>query len=101
MANKDISRDFRRWNDPLSYYWRAVRSTMASQISIPETLQNGFWPSSRLSPAIEDEFMDDNSVREEYAEDIPFMGSRRNCLPPSFAKYFLALHFADGDLHPF
>jgi hypothetical protein len=48
MANKDISRKFRRWNEPLSYYWRAVRSTMATQIFVIETLQNGFWPSSRF-----------------------------------------------------
>jgi hypothetical protein len=25
MANEDISGEFRRWNEPLSYYWRAVR----------------------------------------------------------------------------
>ena len=42
MAKKDISRDFRRWNDPLSYYWKAVRSIMALQILVLETLQNGF-----------------------------------------------------------
>ena len=52
--------------------------------------------------------MDDYSVCEKYAEDTPFMESRCNCPPPSFcigrnlfAKYFLAMHFADGDLRLF
>jgi hypothetical protein len=35
---------------------------MASKILVPQTLQNGFWPSSRFNPAIEDEFMDDGTL---------------------------------------
>jgi hypothetical protein len=65
MANKDISGEFRRRNEPLSYYWRVVRSTMASDISISETLYGEFWPSSRFGLDVEDEFMDDGTVREE------------------------------------
>jgi hypothetical protein len=34
MANKDISNEFRRWNEPFSYYWRVARSAMASEISV-------------------------------------------------------------------
>ena len=33
MANKDTSGEFRRRNEPLSYYWMAVRSAMALDIS--------------------------------------------------------------------
>jgi hypothetical protein len=44
MANEDISSEFRRQNEPLSYYWRAVMSAMDAAISVPQTLQNGFWP---------------------------------------------------------
>jgi hypothetical protein len=108
MANEDISGEFRRRNEPLSYYWRVVRSAMASDISVSETLRGGFWPSSRFGLDLEDEFMDDGTVREEYAEDAPFVGRRRDRPAPSFrvgrdvyAGYFIAVHSADGDLRPF
>jgi hypothetical protein len=68
MANKDISREYRSWYKPLSYSWKAVRSSMASQISVTKTLQNGFWPTLRFGRAIEIEFLDDNIVYEEYAK---------------------------------
>jgi hypothetical protein len=84
MANEDISSEFRRQNEPLSYYWRAVMSAMDAAISVLQTLQNGFWPSSRFVPTVEDEYMDDGIVRKEYAEDAPFVGRRRDCPPPSF-----------------
>jgi hypothetical protein len=52
--------------------------------------------------------MDNGRIREEYAEDAPFVGRRRDCPPPSFcigrddfARYFLAVRPADGDLRPF
>jgi hypothetical protein len=108
MANEDISGEFRRQNEPLSYYWRAVTSAMDAAISVPQTLQNGFWPSSRFAPTVEDEYMDDDTVREEYAEDALFVGRRRDRPPPSFrvgrdvyAGYFLAVRSTDGDLRPF
>jgi hypothetical protein len=70
---------------------------MASKILVPQTLQNGFWPSSRFNPAIEDEFMDDGTIGEEHAEDAPFVKQRCNRPTPSFrvgcdvfAGYFLA-----------
>jgi hypothetical protein len=108
MANEDISSEFRRQNEPLSYYWRAVTLAMDVAISIPQTLQNGFWPSSRFAPAVEDEYMDDGIVLEEYTEDAPFVGHRRDCPPPSFrvgrdvyAGYFLAVQSTNANLRPF
>jgi hypothetical protein len=108
MANEDISGEFRRWNEPLSYYWRAVRYVMASDISISETLRGEFWPSSRFGLDVEDEFMDDDTVHEEYVEDALFVGRRRDRPAPSFrvgrdiyARYFIAVRSANGDLHPF
>jgi hypothetical protein len=65
MANEDISGEFRIRNEPLSYYWRAVRFAMASDIFVSETLRGGFWPSSRFGLDVEDEFMDDDTVHEE------------------------------------
>jgi hypothetical protein len=35
--NEDIFGEFRRRNEPLSYYWRAIRSAMPSQISVTGT----------------------------------------------------------------
>jgi hypothetical protein len=84
MANEDISSEFKRRNEPLSYHWRGVKSAMALEISVPQTLQNGFWPSSRSSPTVEDEFMDDGTIHEEYAEYAPFVGRRHDRPPPSF-----------------
>ena len=57
---------------------------MASDILISETLHGGFWPSSRFSLDVEDEFMNDGTVCEEYAEDAPFVGRRHDRLVPSF-----------------
>ena len=98
MVNEDISSKFKRQNEPLSYYWKAVTSAMYVAISVPHTLQNGFWPFSRFAPIVEDEYMDDGIVREEYAKDAPFMGRRCDCHPPSFrvncdvyVGYFLAV----------
>jgi hypothetical protein len=108
MANEDISSEFRRRNELLSYYWRAVRFAMASDISVSKTLRGWFWPSPKFGLDVEDEFMDDGIVREEYAEDAPFVGRRHDCLAPSFrvgrdvyVGYFITVRSADGDLRPF
>jgi hypothetical protein len=81
---------------------------MALDISVSETLCGGFWPSSRFGLDMEDEFMDDGTVCEEYAEDAPFMGRRHDHPAPSFrvgqdvyAGYFIAVRSTDGDLRPF
>jgi hypothetical protein len=80
---------------------------MASDISVSKTLRGGFWPSSRFGLDVEDEFMDDGTVHEEYAEDAPFVGRRRDCPAPSFrigrdvyAGYFIAVRSADGRFAP-
>jgi hypothetical protein len=77
-------------------------------ILVLQTLQNGFWPSSRFAPTVEDEHMDDGTMREEYVEDAPFVGCRHDRPPPSFrvsrdvyAGYFFAVRSTDGDLRPF
>jgi hypothetical protein len=62
----------------------------------------------KICAYFEYEYMDDGIVREEYAEDAPFVGRRRDRPPPSFrvgpdvyAGYFLAVRSTDGDLRPF
>jgi hypothetical protein len=38
MVNEDISGEFKRRNEPLSYYWKAVTSAMDAAISVLQTL---------------------------------------------------------------
>ena len=54
---------------------------MASDILVSKTLNGGFWPSSRFILDVEDEFMDDGTIREEYAEDAPFVGQTQSSSP--------------------
>ena len=88
MVNEDISSEFRRQNEPLNYYWpwKVVMSAMDATISVPQTLQNGFWPSLRFVPAVDDKYMDDGTVHEEYDEDASFVGCRRDCPPHHFVS---------------
>ena len=74
----------------------------------PISLQNGFWPSTRIAHAVEDEFIDEGVVRKEYGENNHFVGHRCDLPPPSFrigrdlyAGYFVALRPCDGDDRPF
>jgi hypothetical protein len=57
--------------------------------------------------ALEDQFVEDDSVRKEYDKDDHFVVWRRDCPPFSFrvshdlyASYFVAIHPADGNNHP-
>ena len=81
---------------------------MASDILVSETLHGRFWPSSRFGLDVEDEFLDDGTICEEYAEDAPCVGRRYNRPAPSFCigrdeyvGYFIVVYFADGNLGPF
>ena len=83
-------------------------SAMDAAILVLQTLQSGFWPSSRFVSIVEDEYMDDGTMHEEYVEDAPFVGCRRDHPLPSFhidrdvyARYFLVVQLIDGDLCPF
>ena len=105
MTNEDIFGEFRRRNELLSYYWRAVRSAMTLDILVSKTLCGGFWPSSRFSLDVEDKFMNDSTVCEEYVEDAPFVERRRDHLAPSFhvdrdvyIGYFIVVRSMDGDM---
>jgi hypothetical protein len=54
MVNEDLSGEFQRRNEPLSYYWRAVKSALPLPLRVRDSLQSGFWPSSTFGPALED-----------------------------------------------
>ena len=76
--------ELRRVNEPLSCYWRDVRDALSLSMDKPISLQNGFWPSTRIAHAVKDEFTEEGDVREEYGEDDHFVGHRCDHLLPSF-----------------
>ena len=80
----------------------------SSTLQEPLTLQHGFWPSTRLAHAMEDEFTLEGNVREEYGEDDHFVRHRRDRLAPLFRVgrdlykgYFVALRPCSIDDRPF
>ena len=108
MANNDLSRKFRRKNEPVKKYWEGVRVTFNEPSVVCEALLAGFWPTSRIANEEEDQMEDDGTLREEYAEDLPFVGHRRDRPPPSFrvgrdvyAGYFIVVRPVDDDSKPF
>ena len=93
--------------EPLSFYWRGVREALTIPMETSVSLHDGFWPTTQIPHAIEEEFTEDGDVREEYGEDDHFVGQRRDRPPPSFrvgrdlfAGYFVALRPCDGDPKP-
>ena len=69
-----------------------------------ETLKDGFWPTTRVAPSFEDEFMETGNVCEEYDEDEHFVGQARDCLAKSFRVnwdlyegYFVAIRTSEDD----
>jgi hypothetical protein len=97
----------RRCYEPLSSYWRDVRDAMTLPMDTPSILEDGYWPTTRIAHAMEDEFTAAGDHREEYAADDHFVGQRRDRPEPSFrvgrdvyAGYFVALRPCDGDERP-
>ena len=108
MANEDLSGEFRRKNEHIMYYWRGVKTALDMPLENRLLYERDFGQHSRYAPSIVDEYEMDGTLREEYAEDAPFIGQRRHCPPPSFRVgrdvyegYVLAVRPADGDLRPF
>ena len=108
MANQDLSGDYRRKNAPVKKYWEGVRSALNAPFVAQETLRDGFWPQSQIVEGIEDQYLDDGQMREEFAKDAPFVGCRHDRPTPSFrigrdvyVGYFVAVRPANGDLRPF
>ena len=98
----------RRIYEPLSYYWNDVKEALSIPFDAVPALEHGFWPSTRLAHSVEDEFQEDGTLREEFAEDDHFVGHKRDRPGPSFrvardlfAAYFLALRPCDEDDRPF
>ncbi len=61
-----------------------------------------------ITNEVEDQFLDDGTLHEEFGEDAPFVGHRRDHPAPSFrvgcdvyVDYFVTVRLVDGDLCPF
>jgi hypothetical protein len=81
-----------------------VKDALDLPIQPLPSLRDGFWPLSRIASALEDEFIEDGNVCEEYDEDDHFVGQRRDRPTPSFRVlrdvyegYFVVVRPADGD----
>ena len=108
MANQDLSGEFWLKMEPVMQYWKDVRSTLDEPLKRHNALRDGFWPNSIVANEGEDQYMDDGTMREEFAEDAVFVGRRHDCPRPSFcvgcdvyASYFVVVRPVDGDLWPF
>lgn len=84
MANEDLSIEFKRMNQLLSYYCQCQRFALNVLCLAREALANGFWPNSRYAPEEEDQYIDNGIMLEEYAEVASFVGRRRDRLASSF-----------------
>lgn len=107
QLQQDTTGEYRRRYEPLIYYWRAVKDSLNEPMVLPNTLQDGFWPTSQIDRIAEDHFTEGGVLREEFDEDDAFVGQVRDRPAPSFrvardvyAGYFLALRPCDGDERP-
>jgi hypothetical protein len=104
LSNEDSTGEYQRCYEHLWYYWRAVKDVLVLSIQPISSLWDGFWPVSRIASTVEDQFMEDGSVREEYDADDHFVGQRRDYPTPSFRVsrdqyegYFVVVCPTDGD----
>ena len=107
QSREDRTGEYGRKHEPLCHYWRGVRDALSLPMDLPTSLQDGFWPSTRIDRTMEDQFTDGGEVREEYDEDEFFVGQARDRPAPSFRVardvyegYFVALRPCDGDERP-
>ena len=41
-------------------------------------LRDGFWPSTQIEATVEDQYVEDGGIREEFADDEAFVGQLRD-----------------------
>ena len=108
LSPEDCTGDYRRRYEPLSYYWRGVKVALDLPLQYNGVLRDGFWPTSRVAPSFEDEFIEIGDIREEFDEDDHFVGQARDRPAKLFRVnrdlyegYFVAICPSDEDKqHP-
>jgi hypothetical protein len=105
---EDITSEYRRRHEHLIHYWKGVKLAMLQEPLGSRMLRNGFWPRTQIFPILEDRYMENGELQEEFGGDTPFVGCRRDRPVPSFrvgrdvyAGYFLILYPSDRNNRPF
>ena len=84
MANDDFFGEFRRKNELMSQYWRDVNAALDLPLPTEEYLKDSIiWPRSRFTPKV-DQFQEDETLREEFATNVPHVGRRGDRPTESF-----------------
>jgi len=108
MVNQEDSRDFRCLNAPLKDYWKGVKAALDEPLVVRDILKDGFWSCSRITEEPEDRMREDGPMREEFAQDPPFIKRKHDrrqtsfCINKNcFADYFVVVRPVDDDSKPF
>jgi hypothetical protein len=106
LARKDPSRSYARSHSDLIAYWKGVRDALKVPPPSCPNVQNGFWPATRVQTSVNDTMTVDGIVREEFAEDEPFIGLVGEQPRPSFRVardvyegYMLLVRHGDEEIH--
>jgi hypothetical protein len=84
LSDEDSTGEYRKTHEHLIQYWKTVKLAMLQDPIVSRTLSNGFWPKTCISPCMEDRFMDNGDLQEEFGVDAPFVDRRHDRPTPSF-----------------
>ena len=84
MGASDSVRQYQQKHEYLSYYWKDVKDSLGKAMEPDSHMKNGFWPHSRVSTSVVDQYEDDGVLCEEFAQDAPYVGQRHHRLAESF-----------------
>jgi hypothetical protein len=106
LARKDPSGSYARSHGDLIAYWKGVRDALKVTPPPRPNLQNGFWLATRVQTSVNDTMTIDGIVREEFAQDEPFIGPVGEQPRPSFRVardvyegYMLLVRPGDEEIH--
>jgi hypothetical protein len=108
LSAEDSSGECQRSHEHLILYWKGVKLAMVQDPILSRSLRSGFWQKTYISPIVEDRFMDNGELQEEFGVDAPFVGQRSDRPAPLFrigldvyVGYFVVLRPSDSDNRPF
>lgn len=108
MPNKDLFGEFRKKNEHIMYYWRTMKVALDIPLLASPSLHERFWPESTYALSMIDQYKNNDTLREEYAKDAPFIGQQRHHPPPSLyvsinvdIRFVFAVRLVEGDLCSF
>jgi hypothetical protein len=74
LAQKGPSRSYAKSHGDLIAYWKDVQDALKVPFPTWSCLQNEIWPATQVQSSVNDTMTADGIVREEFAEDKPFIG---------------------------